>query len=88
MQLGPSSASPCSRAIRRDLGLHRGGRLAALDHAAARDDDRRDAGRGRGLGDRRGTQRVERHDRDVGPLRERLERRVAGLAVQLVRTSG
>ena len=30
----------------RDLGLHRGGRLATLDHAAARDDHRRDAGRG------------------------------------------
>ena len=29
-----------------DLGLHRGGRLAALDDAAARDDHGRDAGRG------------------------------------------
>ena len=68
----------------RDLGLHRGGRLAALDDAAARDDDRRDAGRGGGLGHGRGTQRVERHDRDVRPLRERVEARVAGLAVQLL----
>ena len=50
MQFGPSRAMPCSRAIRGDLGLHRGRRLAALDDAAARDDDRGDAGRGRRLG--------------------------------------
>ena len=67
-----------------DVDLHRRGRLAALDDAAARDDHRRDAGRRGRRGHGRGTQRVERHDRDVGALGERLERRIAGLAVQLL----
>ena len=49
MQFGPTRAIPCSRAMSRDLDLHRGGGLAALDDAAARDDDGRDAGRGRVL---------------------------------------
>ena len=53
MQLGPTSAIPCSRAIVGDLELHRGRCLAALDHAAARDDHGRDAGRGRVAGHHR-----------------------------------
>ena len=48
------------------LGLHRGGRRATLDHAAARDDDRGDAGVGGGLGHVGGAQRVEGDERDVG----------------------
>ena len=67
-----------------DVRLHRRGGGTPLDDAAPRDDDRRDAGRGRRLGDGRGTQRVERHDRDVRALGQRLERRVARLAVELL----
>ena len=67
-----------------DIGLHHRGRLAALDDAAARDDDRRDPGRRGRCRHGRGAQRVDRHDRDVRPLGQRLERRVARLAVELV----
>ena len=52
MQLGPSEGDPVLAGDPRDLDLHRGRGLAALDHAAARDDDGRDAGRGGRLGDR------------------------------------
>ena len=69
---------------RRHLGLHRGGRRSALDHAAARDDDRGDAGVGGGLGHVGGPQRVEGDERDVGLLRKGIERRVARLTEELV----
>ena len=46
MQLGPSSAIPWAERDLAHRALHRGGRLAALDHAAARDDEARDAGIG------------------------------------------
>ena len=49
MQFGPTSAIPCSRAIARDVELHRRGGLAAFDHSPAGDDHGRDAGRGRRL---------------------------------------
>ena len=42
MQFGPDQRQAVLARDPRDLGLHRGGRLAALDDAAARDDDRRD----------------------------------------------
>ena len=64
--------------------LHLGGRLAALDDAAARDHEARDAGVGGLLREPGGTQRVDREDRRVRALRERLERRVAGLPEDLL----
>ena len=67
-----------------DIELHRGGRLAALDDTAAGDDDRRDPGRGGRFRDERGTQRIDRHDRDVRAFGECLQRRIARLPVQLL----
>ena len=82
--VGADEGEPVLPGDVRDLALHRGGRLAALDHAAAGDDHGRDAGRGGVPRHHRGPQRVQRHERDVGPFGERVERRVAGLPVQLL----
>ncbi len=68
----------------RNVGLHRLGRRSALDDATTRDDHRRNAGRSGLGGDRGGTQRVDRHDRDVRAFGQRLDRRIARLAVEFV----
>ena len=67
-----------------DVALHLGRRLAALDDAAAGDDHARDAGFGGLLGDGGGPQRVDGDEDRVRDLGQRVERRVARLAVQLV----
>ena len=84
MQFGPSRARPCSRAIRATSACIAAAAATALHDAAAGDDDRGHAGRGRRLGHGRGAQRVERDDRDVRPLGQGVEARVAGLAVELL----
>ncbi len=81
--IGADQGEPVLPGDVRDLSLHRGGCLAALDHAAAGDDHGRDAGRGGVPRHHRGPQRVQRHERDVRAFGERVERGVAGLPVEL-----
>ena len=69
-----------------DLALHPGGGLAALDDPSPGDDHRGHAGGGRVGHDRRRPQRIQGDDDDVRDLRELGDRRVAGLAVELVVT--
>ena len=73
MQFGPTSAIPCSRAIRATSTLHGRGGFASFDDPAAGNDHGRYAGRRRRLRHDRCPERVERHDRDVGPLGQRLQ---------------
>ena len=76
---------PASSGDLGDLGLHPRRRLAALDDAAARDDHRGHAGRGRLAHDRRGARSgFTRDDDDVGHLGQRREVRVARAPVDLV----
>ena len=82
--VGADQRDPVLPGDGRDLALHLGGGFPTLDDPAAGDDHGRDAGGGGVTGDDRGTERVERDDGDIGALREGVERRVAGLAMQLV----
>ena len=68
MQLGPTRASPWRRAILATSACIAAA-ASAFDHAAARDDDRRDASVSSSLGHIGGPQRVERDQCDVGLLR-------------------
>ncbi len=82
--VGSEERDPVVAGDRGDLALHPGRGLAALDDAAAGDDDARHAGAGRVLDDRGRAQRVDRDQDAVRDLRQRGERRVAGLAVELL----
>ena len=84
MQFGPQERDAVPDRELADVALHPGGGRAALDDAAARDDHGPDAGRGRLRHDRRRTERVDRDDDGVRDLGQVGERRVAGLAVELV----
>ena len=68
MQFGPSSAIPWRIAMSRTVALHLGGRLAALDHAAARDRRGGTPGVGRLLGEAGRPQRVDGEDDRVRAL--------------------
>ena len=81
--VGADQGEPVLPGDVRDLSLHRCGCFAALDDAAAGDDHRRDTGRGGVPCHHRGPQRVQRHERDVRAFGKRVERRVAGLPVEL-----
>ncbi len=81
--VGPEQRDAVPDRDLRDRALHRGGRLAALDDAAARDHEARDAGVGGLLREARRAQRVDGEDHRVRPLRERVERREARLPERL-----
>ncbi len=63
-----------------DVGLHPGGRLAALDHPAAGDEHDPGADVGRLLGHGGRPERVQGHQHRLGDLGQRGEVRIAGLA--------
>jgi hypothetical protein len=65
------------------FGPNLGRRLAALHHPAARDDQAGHARLGGLRGEPRRAQGIDRQDHAIGPLGQRIERREAGLAVDL-----
>ncbi len=82
--VGAEEGDPVADGQVADVALHLGGGRAALDDAAARDDDRRHAGGGRIGDDRRRTEGVDGDEDRVGDLGQVGDRRIAGLAVELV----
>ena len=73
--VGPEQRDAVADRDLRDRALHLGGRLAALDHAAARDHEARHAGVGGLLGEPGRPQRVDGEDRRVRALGQRREAR-------------
>jgi hypothetical protein len=71
--IGPDKRHPMAAGDVGDLGLHRRCRSAPFHDTAARDDDRRDPGVGSCLRHDCGAQRVECHEGDVRPLRQRVQ---------------
>jgi hypothetical protein len=82
--VGPEQRDPVTDREVADIDLHPCGGLAALDDSPTRNDHRPHAGRGGVRDDRTGTERVHRDDDRIGDLGQVGDRRIAGLAVELL----